>query len=166
MNDQTLLELAVQTLQARDGDGRAVLEHQLHIPIAAVLAGDAALTAAQRKRLRYLFTDYEWMLARKLVVQNETEPVEQGLAWRYQNAKATIAMAWLKGPDVTTRVLATEQPNGVIAQHLQIRREYGAHELVDLLDFVVPTAVAKQIQTKKLDLLEWAAAQLPAPAGN
>ncbi|WP_054663404.1 hypothetical protein [Lacticaseibacillus camelliae] len=65
MDDQTLLELAAMTLQTRRDKGEAILAAKLHIPIAAVASGDAALTAKQRDGLRYLFTDYEWMLAQK-----------------------------------------------------------------------------------------------------
>ncbi|WP_125705584.1 hypothetical protein [Lacticaseibacillus daqingensis] len=163
MNDQTLLELAALTLQTRDGEGRAQLVDQLHVPIAAVLAGDAALTDVQRQKLRYLFTDYEWMLAQKVAVLEETARSEQGVTWRYQNAKATIAMAWLANAKVTTAMTQVPQPNGTLAHHLRIKRTYGVHGLEDILDFVVPKPVAQQLATKKLDLLTWAAAQLPAP---
>ncbi|WP_203623365.1 MULTISPECIES: hypothetical protein [unclassified Lacticaseibacillus] len=162
MDDQTLLELAAMMLQPRRDKGNAVLAAKLHIPVAAVASGDAALTAKQRDGLRYLFTDYEWMLAQKIVVLNATAPSEEGVAWRFQEAKATIAQAWLRQSGVQTAVKETKDEAGSTA-HLQIRMDYGAHGLVDLLDFIVPAKDLQKLETKQLTLLEWTKKQLPAP---
>ncbi|WP_461224494.1 hypothetical protein [Lacticaseibacillus suihuaensis] len=158
MNDQTLLELAALTLAAGGEVAKNTWLNQLHVPLEAVLAGDAALTANQRGRLRYLFSDYEWMLANKVAVQDQAAPAEQGVGWRYQNAKATIALAWLQAGAATA---VTQSQSGTA--HLEIRRGYGMRGLDDILDFAVPAPVAKKLETQKLDLLEWAQAQLPAP---
>ncbi|WP_225047631.1 hypothetical protein [Lacticaseibacillus kribbianus] len=158
MNDQTLLALAALTLAAAGETEKNSWLDRLHVPVTAVLAGDAALTGKQRGSLRYLFSDYEWMLANKVAVQNETAPAEQGVGWRYQNAKATIALAWLQAGAATA---VTQSQSGTA--HLEIRRGYGVRGLDDILDFAVPAPVAKKLQMQKLDLLEWAQTQLPAP---
>ena len=135
----------------------------MHIPTAAILAGQAALLPQQREQLRYLFTDYEWMLASKLAVMAKTTPGAGQLAERYQTAKTLIAKEWLKLPNLTTRYVKQPRGGDQISVHLQLRQDYGLHGLVDILDFVVPTKVAKQLQTKQLDLLTWAQDQLDAP---
>lgn len=159
MDDQTLLELAALTLQGRADHGQAYLAEQLRIPVAQVYAGDAALTTHQREKLRYLFTDYEWMLAQKMTLSKDGGRP----AWRFQAAKATIATAWLQAPEVETELKKTTLASGQTEAHLQIRLDYGCHGLADILDFVVPNPELKQLQTKQLTLLEFAQKQLPAP---
>lgn len=161
MDDQTLLEIAAMTLQASPDKGEQLLAGKLHIPLAAVASGNAALTPKQREGLRYLFTDYEWMLAQKIAVLDATAPSEEGVAWRFQEAKATIAQAWLRLTGVTTAVKPGEGSRA--AAHLQIRMTYGGHGLADLLDFIVPAQDLKRLQTNQLTLLEWTKKQLPAP---
>lgn len=161
MNDQTLVEIAAMMLQPRPDRGEQLLGGKLHIPLAAVASGDAALTEKQRTGLRYLFTDYEWMLAQKIAVLEATAPSEEGVAWRFQEAKATIAQAWLRQSGVKTRVQHTEGKDA--AAHLQIQMAYGGHGLVDLLDFIVPAKDLQRLESKQLTLLEWTRAQLPAP---
>lgn len=155
MNDQNLIALAVAVLTQRDGDA-SVLTQVMHIPVAAIENNAAALLPQQREQLRYLFTDYEWMLAQKLAVLEKTDPTQGGLPERYMLAKTVIAKAWLRSPSLTTSYVKAPQGNGRVAVHLQLRQDYGVHGLVDILDFVVPTTVAKQLQTKQLDLLTWA----------
>ncbi|MFD1483637.1 hypothetical protein ACFQ5J_00035 [Lacticaseibacillus baoqingensis] len=159
MNDQDLIELAALTLQQRDGNATA-LETALHIPVAAIQANEAALLPQQREQLRFLFSDYEWMLAQKLAVLQSTAPAAGTLAQRYQLAKTVIAKAWLRSPSLTTSYVKEPRSTGRVSVHLQLRQDYGVHGLVDILDFVVPTQVAKQLQTKQLDLLTWADAHL------
>ncbi|WP_390408139.1 hypothetical protein [Lacticaseibacillus jixiensis] len=155
MNDQDLIALAVAVLTQRDGDA-TVLTQVMHIPVSAIENNAAALLPQQRQQLRYLFTDYEWMLAQKLAVLEQTDPTQGGLPERYMLAKTVIAKAWLRSPSLTTSYVKAPQGNGRVAVHLQLRQDYGVHGLVDILDFVVPTTVAKQLQTKQLDLLTWA----------
>lgn len=162
MDDTQLIELAAMVLQQRDGSA-AVLTAVMHIPVAAIRANQAALLPQQRTQLRYLFTDYEWMLAQKLAVLQATTPEAPSLAERFQQAKTVIAKAWLQSPNLTTNYV--REPRGVdqVSVHLQLRQDYGLHGLVDILDFVVPTTVAKQLQTKQLDLLTWADEHLDSP---
>ncbi|WP_407891631.1 hypothetical protein [Lacticaseibacillus sp. N501-2] len=162
MNDTHLIELAAFVLRQRDGNAD-VLESVMHIPTAAILQGQAALLPQQREQLRYLFTDYEWMLAQKLAVFESTTPVVGGLAQRFQNAKTVIAKAWLQTPSVTTNYVKEPLGAGRVSVHLQLRQDYGVHGLVDILDFVVPTTIAEQLQTKQLDLLTWADENLDDP---
>lgn len=61
-----------------------------------------------------------------------------------------------------TAVKETKDEAGSTA-HLQIRMDYGAHGLVDLLDFIVPAKDLQKLETKQLTLLEWTKKQLPAP---
>ncbi len=162
LDDTQLIELAALVLQQRDGSAK-VLESVMHIPTAAILANQAALLPKQREQLRYLFTDYEWMLAQKLAVMQTTTPEAGSLAERYQTAKMLIAKEWLKSPNLTTSYVKQPRGGDEVSVHLQLRQDYGVHGLVDILDFVVPTKVAKQLQTEQLDLLTWAQDQLDAP---
>ncbi|MCI2032974.1 MAG: hypothetical protein LKJ69_06175 [Lactobacillus sp.] len=159
MNDQDLIELAALTLQQRDGNA-AALTSIMHIPVAAIEANEAALLPQQREQLRYLFSDYEWMLAQKLAVLQASAPATGTLAQRYQLAKTVVAKSWLRSPNLTTNYVKEPRSDGQVSVHLQLRQDYGVHGLVDILDFVVPTQVAKQLQTKQLDLLTWADAHL------
>lgn len=161
MDDQTLLELAALTLQSRDDHGTHFLAEELRIPIAQVYAGDAALTHHQREKLRYLFTDYEWMLAQKIALLPASP--DATVAWRFQAAKAKIAQAWLYDPAVKTRLDQTALEDGATIANLRIQLDYGDHGLTDILNFEVPKSELKQLQTKQLTLLEWAEQQLPAP---
>lgn len=163
MKDQILLALAKDTLQQRYGDGETALSTLLHLPIEALEAPELALSGRQRDHLRYLFTDYEWMLAEKVAVLDESDPSEAGIAVRFQQAKAAIAKAWLQSALLHTRYVKEPLANGRVAMHLQLRLDYGEHGLVDILDFVVPAHVAKQVANEKIDLLTWVAGYLDAP---
>ncbi|KRK71700.1 hypothetical protein [Lacticaseibacillus nasuensis] len=156
MNDQTLLTLAAAILTGRIGDGPAALTKALHLAPTALTDEHVTLTHAQRDRLRYLFTDYEWMLAKKMAVLDATDPEEGGIVARYQAAKARIARSWLAAPNLATRYVKEPLPDGGQLMHLQLRLDYGEHGLVDVLDFVVPETVAKHIEAKQIDLLTWA----------
>lgn len=162
MNDQTLLALATSTLQQRYGEATPYLKNVLRVAVDDVTAGRSQLTGKQRQELRYLYTDYEWMLAQKIAVLNGTEPAEGGVAARFQAAKTTIAKAWLASPNLATRYVKEQRGHSQVNVHLQLRLDYGIHGLTDILDFVVPTQAAKQIETQKLDLLTWAKRHLNA----
>lgn len=156
MNDQTLLTLASSILTTRLGDGPAALTAALRMKPNALADEQISLTAHEREQLRYLFTDYEWMLAEKIAVQNAADPAEEGIVARYQAAKSRIARAWLGQSTLTTRYVKEPLPSGGQLMHLQLRQDYGEHGLVDILDFVVPEAAARHIESQQLDLLTWA----------
>ncbi|MFD1429497.1 hypothetical protein [Lacticaseibacillus mingshuiensis] len=50
--------------------------------------------------------------------------------------------------------------------HLQLRLQYGDHGLEDILDFVVSSQEAKQLQNDKLDLLTWTNQQIADNASS
>ena len=141
MDDQLLLQFTQQVLGQRFQ----------HLQRTLKLDAQAGLSDDQRQQLRRLFTDYEWMLAKKLARQTDDAVI---LAQQYNEAKFIIARVWLQQPEITTRFVRVEQPDGV-AIHLQLRLQYTA-QLMDVLDFVVPAGTATQLETHKLDLLTWA----------
>ncbi|WP_204123044.1 hypothetical protein [Lacticaseibacillus mingshuiensis] len=166
MNDQTLVELAILTTQQQYGASSTYLTDTLYIPVGAVLRGHAQLTAKQREKLRFLFTDYEWMLAQKIAVLAASDPDVRNVAWRYQDAKLQIAKKWLTSPLLATSYSKQPRANGTVSVHLQLRLQYGDHGLEDILDFVVSSQEAKQLQSDKLDLLTWTNQQIADNASS
>ncbi|WP_057894091.1 hypothetical protein [Lacticaseibacillus brantae] len=110
------------------------------------------LSHAEKRQLRSMLTDYEWMLVQKLVPEFSDDAI--GLARAFNAAKLAVAKVWLQSPGLSTRFVKLDQA-GTQTIHLQVRLEY-VLGLLDVLDFAVPASVATQLETHQLDLLTWA----------
>ncbi|MCG4281508.1 hypothetical protein [Lacticaseibacillus saniviri] len=152
MDDQILLQLASSAITQRMQDAEKVFD-ALGIDGVAVMSRSQALTALQRRQLRRLFTDYEWMLAQKVIDPESAIPV-----WnQFQEAKLVVARQWLALSNTTTKFLDDAGKTPVM--HLQLRLTY-APNLADVLDFVLPQQVVQRLESKPLALLTWSKEQL------
>jgi len=110
------------------------------------------LSGGEKRQLRGMLTDYEWMLAQKLAPEFSDDAL--GLVRAFNAAKLAVAKVWLKSPGLSTRFVKLDQA-GTQTIHLQVRLAY-VPGLLDVLDFAVPASVATQLETHQLDLLTWA----------
>lgn len=124
--------------------------------------GEHGLKPDNMQIVAKLFSDYEWMLVQKVSRNAEILPeVADDPIREYQFLKYQIAKKWL-----TTGIAAvkwknveetnTDQPiRKPSVTSLRLETNYDFWSYKDIIDLRLPSVIRQQIETKKVDLLEW-----------
>lgn len=109
-----------------------------------------------------LFTDYEWMLVQKVSRNAEifpevaNEPVREYHFLKYQVAKKWLEtgvakISW-KSSEKTSQEIEHRKP-ATTTLRLVVNYEFWSYE--DIIDLRLPSVIRYQIESQKVDLLEW-----------
>lgn len=130
--------------------------------------GEHGLKPDNMQIVAKLFTDYEWMLVQKVARNADILPeVADDPVREYQFLKYQIAKKWLNTGLASIKWLSAdemhpEQPARKIAvTTLRLETKYDFWSYKDIIDLRLPSVIRNQIESKKVDLLEWMAENTP-----
>lgn len=107
-----------------------------------------------------LFTDYEWMLVQKVSRNAEILPeVADNPVREYQFLKYQVAKKWLKTGLATITWRNSEEleedHRKPATTTLRLETNYDFWSYKDIIDLRLPSVIRYQIETQKVDLIEW-----------
>jgi len=124
--------------------------------------GEHGLKPDNMQIISKLFTDYEWMLVQKVCRNAEILPeVAENPVREYQFLKYQVAKKWIASGNATIRWYSTEES----LHHSEVRKpaittlrlemNYDFWSYKDIIDLRLPSVIHHQIESKKVNLLEW-----------
>ncbi len=160
---QVLIAIMVETIKEQYGTEAYYYEKQLgidHNTWQGFKHGTDPLTEEQMQKIKGLFSDYEWMLVQKILRQTTIFPERRNFAVsQYRRLKTIIAKKWLKnGGSAELISKKSEGEKGKPHQEfidLKVSMQYGEWGYDDILSFRLPAIVQRQVESSKVDLLEW-----------
>ncbi|MGP6140481.1 MULTISPECIES: hypothetical protein [unclassified Jeotgalibaca] len=115
-----------------------------------------------------LFTDYEWMLVQKVSRNADILPeVSENPVREYQFLKYQVAKKWLQTGLATITWKSSENHEHDEGHRkpatttLRLEASYDFWSYKDILDLRLPSVIRYQIESQKVDLLEWMAENDP-----
>ena len=131
--------------------------------------GRIALEAEVMSKMKSLFSDYEWMLAQKIIHQTILFPEKRNyVVNEYKRVKVLIAKKWLQSGEATLELISqkTSLSKGLYVNqrkemiNLRVSMDYDAWGYDDILVFTLPAVIQQQIEESRVDLLEWVSENL------
>jgi hypothetical protein len=158
---QVYVDIIVDAIIERFETEKYFYEEYLRLTAAqwgAWKAGEQGLSGEAMQKIKSLFTDYEWMLTQKVLRQTILFPEKRNLAvLEYKRLKTLIAKQWLQtGAGVAEIVPQKEEgQNNQRYINLKVTIVYGEWGFDDIVTFHLPAVVQAQLESSKVELLDW-----------
>ncbi|MFV0560280.1 MAG: hypothetical protein ACK5NA_06140 [Enterococcus sp.] len=121
--------------------------------------GEQNLPNEVMQKVKNLFTDYEWMLTQKVLRQTVIFPEKRNIAVaEYRQIKTKIAQKWLQSSAGFVELLpvsSTEENQEQTYLDLKVSIKYDEWGYDDVLSFRLPATIQQQIESEKVELLDW-----------
>lgn len=130
--------------------------------------GEHGLKPDNMQIVAKLFTDYEWMLVQKVTRNAEILPeVADEPVREYQFLKYQIAKKWLNSGVASIKWRSEEEKgdehpvrkSSVTTLRLEVNYDFWSYK--DIIDLRLPSVIRQQIESQKVDLLEWMSENTP-----
>lgn len=161
MND-ALVQLVLEAVKEQYVNEKAFYSNELGISPQSWdrwKKGQQGLKYDNMQILSVLFTDYEWMLVRKVCRNAEIFPeVAADPVAEYKQLKFHTATKWIQRGVATVEWRNADKVQGIKKQHLTTLRisvNYGFWSYQDIIELHLPSLVRQQIESEKVTLLEW-----------
>lgn len=165
MNQTALTTLVLHAIKEQYVSEKAFYSNQLGISSQSWdrwKKGEHGLKPDNMQIVAKLFTDYEWMLVQKIsrnadiLPEVQDDPVREYRFLKYQIAKKWLSTGIASVSWKSTEEAKTDQPaRKVTVTTLRLEVSYDFWSYKDIVDLRLPSVIRHQIESKKVDLLEW-----------